>query len=136
MILVSVRPCPKKEKVFPSFVSSLLILPFLAKEHVPSYRLFKKYIFLLFYVYCCFCWYVCLCITSYLVPSEARSKCQILWNWDSVTDSCEQLGIQSGPSGNIASTSLYPSFFKTRQNLTVLIRLASNQDLPLQPYKC
>lgn len=113
VILVSMWPCPKKEKAFSGFVSSLLILPFLAKEHVPSYRLFKKYIFLTV-ILCVFLFfaglYVC-ALLVYLMPSEARSKCQILWNWDSVTDSCEQLGIQPGPSGNIASASPYPSFF-------------------------
>lgn len=55
--------------------------------------------------------YVCALLT-YLVPSEVGSKCQILWNWDSVTESCEQLGIQPGPSGSIDSASSTPHFFK------------------------
>lgn len=66
----------KKEKAFPVFVSSLLILPFLAKENVPSYRLFKKYIFLA--VTLCallFLLYVCLCITY--VSSAFRSWKQV-----------------------------------------------------------
>lgn len=121
VILVSMRPCPKKEKAFPGFVSSLLILPFLAKEHVPTYRLFKKYIFLTV-ILCVLLGfaglYVC-ALLIYLVPSEARSKCQIPLELGFCYRQLWAAGNPTWALWKYIQCLPHPSFFKTRQNLTV-----------------
>lgn len=76
-------------------------LPFLEKENLPRCRLLRGHsTFSWLSVGVCALRFLLACVSASLAclePSEAGSECQTLWNWASVTDSCEQLGIQRSP---------------------------------------